>query len=119
MYILVIVLSLIACGFSFVGWRALIFEDFKFFSKKNNWKRESGIFGLTGSIIMFLAGYILVHQPDVWLRFGDSRGLGWIMGFVSIITFGMCGLAWFSKTKLAFLIDNRRWPTEEEMDQWD
>lgn len=118
MYILSVVLFLIAIWPIYAGWRALITERPTFFVKSDDARKESGVFGLTGSAIMAIAGYILCHQPNVYLFGGptrpDSFGCGAMMFMVAGITFGMCGLCWFTKTKLAFWIDNRRWPSDEE-----
>jgi len=44
----------------------------------------------------------------------DGFGCGMMATVVAVVSGGMSGLCWFSSTRLAFYLDNRRWPTAEE-----
>ena len=115
MYILSAVLFLISGWFSAIGWKVMMSENYIRLTGVDL-RRRAGIFGIIGAVVMATAGYILANQLNVYVipRQIDSHGCGYIMIAFAVITFGMCGLTWFSKTKIAFWIDNRRWPTDEE-----
>jgi len=115
MYILSAVLFLISGWFTFVGWKAMMSENYAHLIGINL-RRRAGIFGIIGAVIMATAGYILANKPNIYVipRQLDSHGCGYIMIALAVVTFAMCGLTWFSNTKFAFWVDNRRWPTDEE-----
>lgn len=118
MYIFSTILFLVGIALAFVGCRAMFSEGrpvlFAVFYQ--DWRTEAGIFGITGAIAMALAGYILGSQKNIYYKWCDcdTVGISYLPWVLAVVTFGMCGLCWFSKTKLAFWIDNRRWPTDEE-----
>lgn len=115
MYILAIVLFLIAGWPIFMGWKAMVTETSSFLKVEDRGRKEAGVFGLTGAFILAIAAYILTTQPIVVTIVGiDSVGWGIMMWAIAVITGAMCGLALFSKTKLAFWVDNQRWPSDEE-----
>ncbi len=117
MYSLSIILFVVALYPIYLGWKALIFETTRAFSH-NDWQKESGFFGITGSIVMAMSGYTLMNEPNTYIWNSpngmDLKGVACVIYMIATITFIMCGLAWFSKTKIAFWIDNSRWPNKGE-----
>jgi hypothetical protein len=94
---------------SLLGWRALVRER-RTCRSFRNFHTESGYFGMSGAVRMAMGAYLLnlaVYRDWGWM---DSTALCLLLGILALITFGMCGLAWFAGTKLAYWIDNRQWP---------
>jgi len=101
MTLLHIVLALLGLSLSFIALRALSREAPTYCL---TWQRESG-FGVVGGAVLF---YVGVKEYGNWIPLDVLLVL---LGVI-IVLVGL--LSGFSATRLAFYIDNGRWPTNQE-----